>query len=136
MASARAASPRQADVDYDVFAEGAYSLDVGGLIHVLPEFFGLYVAAEPTSILDAHPGLPLITWAVGPAGSSLAGRVTGPVPGVGAAFTAWQQALGLDDVIEVPAGGGSAVWLRARARRGDVRVTVTATVITGETAAS
>jgi len=30
MASARAASPRQADVDYDVFAEGAYSLDVGG----------------------------------------------------------------------------------------------------------
>jgi len=30
MASARDASPRQADVDYDVFAEGAYSLDVGG----------------------------------------------------------------------------------------------------------
>ncbi len=93
---------------------------------------------ELAAILDAHPGLPLITWAVGPAGGSLAGRVTGPVPGVGvrAVFTAWQQALGLDDVVEIPAGDGSAVWLRARARRGGVRVTVTAIVTAGETAAA
>jgi hypothetical protein len=83
---------------------------------------------ELAAILDAHPGLPLITWAVGPAGGSLAGRIAGPVPRAGtrAAFTAWQQALGLEDVLEVPADGGSAVWLRARARRGSVRITVTA----------
>lgn len=89
---------------------------------------------ELAAILDAHPGLPLITWAVGPAGGSLAGRVAGPVPGAGAraAFTAWQQALALDDVLEVPAGDGSAVWLRARAQHGRIRVTVTATVAAGE----
>ena len=88
---------------------------------------------EPAAILDAHPGLPLIAWAVGQSGGSLAGRIAGPVPGAGtrAAFTAWQQALGLglglEDDLEVPAaGGGSAVWLRARARRGSVRITVTA----------
>jgi hypothetical protein len=89
---------------------------------------------ELASILDAHPGLPLISWAVGPAGSSLAGRVPGA--GARAAFTAWQQALGLDDVLEVPIGDGSAVWLRARARRGGVRVTVTATDSVGETGAA
>jgi hypothetical protein len=49
-------------------------------------------------------------------------------------FTAWQQALGLDDVVEVPAGDGAGVWLRARARRGGVRVTVTAIVTAGEQA--
>jgi len=47
MASARAASLRQADVDDDVFVEGAHSLDVDGLIHALPEIVGLHVAAEP-----------------------------------------------------------------------------------------
>jgi hypothetical protein len=84
---------------------------------------------ELAAILDAHPGLPLIAWAVGQSGGSLAGRIAGPVRGAGmrAAFTAWQQALGLEDVLEVPAAsGGSAVWLRASARRGSVRVTVTA----------
>jgi hypothetical protein len=80
---------------------------------------------ELASILDAHPGLPLIAWAVGPAGGSLAGMVHGA--GARAAFTAWQRALGLGDVLEVPAGDGAAVWLRARAQRGGVRVTVTAT---------
>jgi len=91
---------------------------------------------ELAAILDAHPGLPLIAWAVGQSGGSLAGRIAGPVPGDGtrAAFTAWQQALGLEDVLEVPAaGGGSAVWLRASARRGNVRITVTA-VTDGEDA--
>jgi hypothetical protein len=86
-------------------------------------------ARELAAILDAHRGLPLIAWAVGPAGGSLAGRVAGPR----AAFAAWQRALGLDDVLEVPAVGGNAVWLRARAQRGGVRVTVTATVAAGET---
>jgi catechol 2,3-dioxygenase-like lactoylglutathione lyase family enzyme len=84
---------------------------------------------ELAAILDAHPGLPLIAWTVGPAGGSLAGRAGGPR----AAFAVWQQALGLDDVLEVPAGDGSAIWLRARARRGGIQVTVTATVTAGET---
>ncbi len=57
-----------------------------------------------------------------------------PVPALRAAFTAWQHALGLEDVLEVPAaGGGSAVWLRASAGRGSVRITVTA-VTDGEDA--
>jgi hypothetical protein len=84
-------------------------------------------ARELAAILDAHPGLPPITWAVGRAGGSLAGRAGGSR----AAFTAWQQALGLDDVLEVPAGSGTTAWLRAHARRHGIRVTVTATV--GET---
>ena len=91
---------------------------------------------ELAAILAAHPGLPLLAWSVGAAGGSLSGRIAGPVPGVGAraAFTAWQQALGLEDVLEVPAvGGGSAVWLRASARRGSVRVAVSA-VTDGEDA--
>jgi hypothetical protein len=87
---------------------------------------------ELAAILDAHPGLPLIAWAVSPAGGSLAGRV----PGQRAAFAAWQQALGLHDVLEAPVGGGSAVWLRARAQRGGILVTVTATVAVGETGAA
>lgn len=89
---------------------------------------------ELAAILDAHPGLPLIAWAVGQSGGVLSGRIAGPVPGAGprAAFTAWQQALGLEDVLEVPAAdGGCAVWLGASARRGSVRVTVTA-VAAGE----
>ncbi len=85
---------------------------------------------ERAAILDAHPGLPLIAWAVGQSGGSLAGRIAGPVPGAGtrAAFTAWQQALGLEDVLEVP-GGGDAVLLRARTRRRSVRITVTAVAV-------
>jgi hypothetical protein len=86
---------------------------------------------ELAAILDAHPGLPLIAWAVGQSGGVLSGRIAGPVPGAGprAAFTAWQQALGLQDVLEVPAADGrAAAWLRATTRRGSVRITVTAMV--------
>jgi hypothetical protein len=85
---------------------------------------------ELGAILDAHPGFPPIMWAVGPAGGGLAGRAGGSR----AAFTAWQQALGLDDVLDVPAGSGTTAWQRARARRHGIRVTVTATV--GETGAA
>ena len=35
---------------------------------------------ELAAILDAHPGLPLIAWAVGQSGGSLAGRIAGPFP--------------------------------------------------------
>jgi len=86
---------------------------------------------ELAAILDAHPGLPLIAWAVGQSGGSLAGRIAGA--GTRAAFTAWKQALGLEDVLEVPAaGGGSAVWLRASTRHGSVRITVTAVTDGGD----
>jgi hypothetical protein len=81
---------------------------------------------ELAAILDAHPGLPLIAWAVGPSGGSLSGRIAGA--GTRAAFTAWQQALGLEDVLKVPAAVSDGTWLRARAWRGSVRITVTAMV--------
>ena len=81
---------------------------------------------ELTAILDAHRGLPLIAWVVGQSGGSLSGRIAGA--GTRAAFTAWQQALGLEDVLKVPADGRAAAWLRATTRRGSVRITVTATV--------
>lgn len=93
------------------------------------ERWQLQAARELAVILDAHPGLPLITWTVGPAGGVLAGQVTGLAAGrARAAFTAWQQALGLDDVTEIPASGGKPAWLRARALRSGVRVIVTAAV--------
>jgi hypothetical protein len=74
-------------------------------------------ARELAAILDRHDALPLIAWTVGSSGGGLSGQVTGLVPagGVRAVFTAWQQALS-----------------RARAWRGGVRVTVTATVPASE----
>ena len=93
------------------------------------ERWQLQAARELAAILDAHPGLPLITWTVSPAGGSLAGQVTGPDgSGTLAAFAAWQQALSLDDVTQIPGSGGSPGRLRARAWRSGVRVTVTAAV--------
>jgi hypothetical protein len=89
-------------------------------------------ARELAAILDDCDDLPLIAWTVGPSGGGLSGRVTGPVPaaGVRGVFTAWQQALGMDDVLEMAVASGT--WLRARARRGGVRVTLTVTVPAGD----
>jgi hypothetical protein len=91
-------------------------------------------AREPATMLDAHDDLPVIAWTIGPAGGGLSGRISGlaPAASVRAAFTAWQQALALDDVAETASAGGAASWLRARAWRGGVRVTVTAAVFTGD----
>ena len=75
MASARAASLRQADAGDDVFAEGAHSLHVGGLIHVLPELFGLYVAAEPA--VSAVVGVYLVVFAGVGVDRAAAGEVLG-----------------------------------------------------------
>jgi hypothetical protein len=57
-------------------------------------------------ILDAHPDLPTITWTV-----SWLGGVTGDVLGLGVPpeqaediFTAWRQALRLENVRETPVG--------------------------------
>ena len=87
---------------------------------------------ELAAVLDAHGDLPPIAWTVGPAGGGLSGRISGlaPAASVRDAFTAWQQALALDDIAETVSGGGAVAWLRARAWRGGVRVTVTATVFT------
>jgi hypothetical protein len=87
---------------------------------------------ELAAVLDAHGDLPPIAWTVGPNGGGLSGRINGlaPAASVRAAFTAWQQALALD-VLEAASGSGTVAWLRARAWRGGVRVTVTATVFTG-----
>jgi hypothetical protein len=79
---------------------------------------------ELAAILGGSDGLPLIAWTVGAAGGGLTGQVAGA--GGRAAFTAWQRALAMDDVAETAVSGG--IWLRARAWRGGVRVTVTATV--------
>jgi hypothetical protein len=89
-------------------------------------------AAELCRILDAHPELPVIAWTVGPGGCLLAGRVNGLAPAaqVRAAFTAWRAALALEDHQEQPGGGGT-VHLHAAARRGGVKVRVTATVFEG-----
>jgi hypothetical protein len=76
--------------------------------------------------LDEGAGLPLIAWTVAAADGSLAGQVTGAGAGARAAFAAWRQALAMDHVLETAVSGGT--WLRARAWRGGVRVTVTAAV--------
>lgn len=89
-------------------------------------------ARQLAAILDHHAALPLIAWTVGSSGGGLSGQVTGLVPagGVRAVFTAWQQALSMDEVLQTAVAGGT--WLRARAWRGGVRVTVTATVPASE----
>lgn len=86
-------------------------------------------AAELGRILDAHPELPPVAWTVGPAGCVLAGRVNGLAPAgrVRAVFGAWRAALALEQDREQPGGAGM-VFLHAAARRGGVKVRITATV--------
>ena len=83
---------------------------------------------ELAAILGDCGSLPLIAWTVSSSGGGLSGRVAGPESAAGAraVFAAWQHALGMSDVLETPAAGGS--WLRASTWRGGVRVTVTAAV--------
>jgi hypothetical protein len=79
-------------------------------------------------ILDAHPGLPAITWTV-----SWLGGVTGDVLSLGvppeqvrATFTAWRQALRLENVKEAPIRDTGIVSLSGHTYRGTVRVGLTA----------
>ncbi len=90
-------------------------------------------AAELTAILDAYPDLPRIAWTVGPAGSVLAGRVSGLAPAaqVREVFTAWRRALALAEDPGQQMSGGT-TWLHAAARRGLVKVRLTATVFGDE----
>jgi hypothetical protein len=92
-----------------------------------------HAAAELGGILRAHPGLPCISWTVGPSGSVLVGQVSGLVPAaqVREAFTAWRLALALEEDQGQQLSGG-AVWLHAAARRGLVKVRLTATVFGDE----
>jgi hypothetical protein len=90
-------------------------------------------AAELALILDAHPDLPCIAWTVGPAGSVLAGQVSGLAPAerVRGLFTDWREALALTEGPGQQMIGG-AMWLHATARRNRVKVRLTATVFDDE----
>jgi hypothetical protein len=87
-------------------------------------------AAELAAILDACPDLPVIAWTVGPAGSVLAGQVSGLAPAaqVRGVFGAWRLALALEDYREHQMSGGT-IWLHAATRRHEVKVRLTATVL-------
>jgi hypothetical protein len=89
-------------------------------------------AAELAAILDAHPDLPVIAWTVTASGRALSGQVLIPAAGRRGLFGQWRHALGLDNVSETPSAGGTAVYLHARGVRGDVPVSVTATVFDDE----
>ena len=90
-------------------------------------------AAELAAILEAHAGLPVITWTVGPAGSVLVGRVSGLAPAaqVRGVFAAWRQGLALEEERGHQMSGGM-MWLHAAARRNGVTVRLTATVFDDE----
>ena len=85
-------------------------------------------AAELAVILAAHRGIPVIAWTVTASGGALSGRVLAPASVRRGLFGQWRQALGLDDVSEIPAAGGTAVYLHARGVLGGVSVSVAATV--------
>ena len=85
-------------------------------------------AAELSAILTAHPGIAVIAWTVTASGGALSGRVLAPAESRRGLFGQWRQALGLDEVTETPAAGGTPVYLHARGIRGGVTVSVTATV--------
>jgi hypothetical protein len=93
---------------------------------------------ELAAILEAHPGLPAITWTVGP-GGALSGRVnglTGSADEVRATFGAWRDALGLDEAAgQLVVDDSSVIHLRASARHGIVSVRITASVFLDGSAA-
>jgi hypothetical protein len=80
-------------------------------------------------ILDAHPDLPPIAWTIGPTGS-LAGQVNGLAPAeeVRATFTAWQRALCLENVREVPIRDTGITSLSGKAYHGTIHVAILARV--------
>ena len=85
-------------------------------------------ASELAAILAAHPDIPVLAWTVTASGGALSGQVLAPDAGRRALFGQWQRALGLDEATEIPSASGTPVYLRARAVRGGVTVSVTATV--------
>ena len=89
-------------------------------------------AAEPAAILAAHPGIPVIAWTLTASGGALSGQVLAPASVRRGLFGQWWQALGLGEVTESPAAGGTAVYLCARGIRSGVMVSVAATVFDDE----
>jgi hypothetical protein len=85
-------------------------------------------AAELAAILAGNSDLPVIAWTVTASGGALSGQVLAPAAGRRGLFRQWRHALGLDDVTETASANGTAVYLHARGVRGDVAVSVTATV--------
>jgi hypothetical protein len=87
-------------------------------------------AAELAAVLDAHRDLPVIGWTVGPAGSTLVGRVDslGSAEQVRALFHCWRSALVLAEHSETVCGSQT-TYLRAVAWRARVRLALTATVV-------
>jgi hypothetical protein len=85
-------------------------------------------SAELAAILAAHPDLPAIPWTITPGG-----RITGQalMPGNPGSsrelFTAWRQALELEDVQETTMREGAS-HVRACGSSGTVRLTLTAVV--------
>jgi hypothetical protein len=90
-------------------------------------------AAELAAILDACPDLPAIAWTVAPTGSVLTGQVSGLAPAaqVRDVFGAWRLALQLEEDRERQMSGAT-TRLHAAARRGEVKVRLTATVFEDE----
>jgi len=90
-------------------------------------------ARQLAAILDEHAELPAIIWMISRTGG-INGSIDTPAasaPEVSATFAAWQQALGLDDVARDRVDqGGTVTWLRARAERNGVRVSVQARLFT------
>ena len=66
-------------------------------------------------LLAAHPGIPGIAWTVTASGGALSGQVLAPAAARRGLFGQWRQALGLDEITEIPSAGGTAVYLHARA---------------------
>jgi hypothetical protein len=89
-------------------------------------------AAELGRILAAHPDLPCISWTVGPAGSVVAGRISGLAPAGQArqVFEAWRLALELEEYRDLEMSGGTS-WLHAAVRRHQVTIRLSATVFPG-----
>ena len=70
----------------------------------------------------------MIAWTVTASGGALSGQVLAPASVRRGLFGQWRQALGLDEVTEIPSAGGTAVYLHARGNRSGVTVSVAATV--------
>jgi hypothetical protein len=117
-----------------------HDVSVSGPLVTQADRFGWQMAAarELAAILEAHPGLPAIAWTIGPSGA-LSGRINGltaPAAEVRATFTAWRDALGLNEPAGQPADDDSPVThLRASRRRGIVSVRITANVFSDDPAA-
>ena len=90
-----------------------------------------HAAAELVRILDAHRGLPVIGWTVGPTGATLVGRID---PFVSAAkvrhiWHAWRLALAIEEESGQTKFGNGTTYLHCPAERSEIRLAITATIL-------